>query len=83
MELIINLSLLIAFVLGMILFFLSIFVLHTYEAETKKRPTSIQFWPFNKELQEFYPSLTKVGKILQITTIIFVLPYVVKLIIST
>ncbi len=83
MELIINLGVIIAFVLGMILFFLSIFVLHTYEAETKKRPTSIQLWPFNKELKEFYPGLTKAGRILQITTIVCVLPYVLKLIIST
>ena len=83
MELIINLSALIAFVLGIILFFLSIFVLHTYEAETKKRPPSINFWPFNKEIQEFYPSLTKAGKILQITTLVCVLPYLVKLLIST
>ena len=83
MELIINLGLLIAFVFGMILLFLSIFVLHTYEAETKKRPASIQFWPFNKELQEFYPSLTKAGKFLQISTLVCVLPYLVKLLIST
>jgi hypothetical protein len=83
MELLINLSVIVSFMLGMILLFLSIFVLHTYEVETKKRPPSIQFWPFNKEIKEYYPGLSKLGRILQVGAIMCVLPYLVKLIVST
>jgi len=83
MDSIINLGVILAFALGMILFILSIFVLHTYEEATKKRPPSVNFWPFNKEIKEFYPGLTKLGRIIQIATLICALPYILKLIIST
>ena len=81
MELLINLSVIVASVLGMILLFLSMFVLHTYEAETKKRPPSIQFWPFNKEIKEYCPGLSKLGRFLQIGAIACALPYLVNLIV--
>ncbi|MES9942128.1 MAG: hypothetical protein ABW104_09250 [Candidatus Thiodiazotropha sp. 6PLUC2] len=83
MELLINLSVIVAFVLGMILLLLSMFVLHTYEAETKKRPPSVQFWPFNKEINEYYPGISKLGRFLHIGAIVCALPYIVKLIVST
>jgi len=59
------------------------FLLHAYEVETKKRPPSVQFWPFNKEIQKYYPGLSKLGKFLQIGAILFALPYVVKLTLTT
>lgn len=83
MELLIILSLVMAFVLGMILLLLSVFVLHTYEVETKKRPPSMQLWPFNKEINDFYPGLSKLGRFLQIGAIACALPYIVKLVAST
>lgn len=83
MELLIDFSVIIAFVLGMILLFLSMFVLHTYETETKKRPPSVQFWPFNNEIKEYYPGLSKLGSFLLIGAIVCALPYLVKLIVST
>lgn len=83
MELLVNLSVIAAFALGMILLFLNMFVLHTYEADTKKRPPSVQFWPFNKEIKEYYPSLSKLVRFLQIGAIVCAFPYLVKLIVST
>jgi len=82
MELIINISVMVAFVLGMILLLLSMFVLHTYEVQTKQRPPSVQFWPFNKEIKEYYPGLSKLGRFLQIGAIVCALPYLAKLVFS-
>lgn len=81
MEFLVNLSLIIAFVMGMILLFLGMFVLHTYEVETKKKPPSVQFWPFNNEMKEYYPGLSRLGRFLLIGTIVCVLPYLMKLIV--
>ena len=83
MELAVKISVIIAFGLGIILLFLSMFVLHRYEIRTKNRPSSIQFWPFNEEIKKHYPRLSKLGRILQIITIVCILPYLWKLIVTT
>ncbi len=46
-------------VLGFFYFFVMLFVLHTYETKTGRRPTFITFWPFDRELREEYPDATR------------------------
>ncbi len=83
MEAIINLGFIISFVFGAVFLFMSMFVLHAYEKETKKRPPYVQFWPFSKEIKQYYPRVSKVGRILQISTILCAIPYLIKLIVIT
>lgn len=55
----------ILFVTGFIYLFLSVFVLHSYELKTKKKPWHVlQFWPFYSEMKELYPQQSKFGQIL-------------------
>ena len=82
MEKIINIGVFLAFSVGMIQFVISLYVLHTYETETNKKPPSIQFWPYNNEIKKCFPSLTKLGRVLNTTIIILALPWLVSLIIK-
>ena len=46
-------------ILGMVWFFLSIFVLQTYETTTKRRPPAITFWPFNRAIRDEFPDAAR------------------------
>ena len=83
MGAIINLGFIVSFVLGTVFLFMSIFILHAYEKETKRRPPAVQYWPFSKEMKQHYPDASKVGRILLISTILCALPYLIKLIVIT
>ena len=83
MDAIIYLGFIISFVLGTVFLFMSMFVLQAYEKDTKKRPPSVQYWPYSKEMKQHYPRATIVGRILQISTILCALPYLINLIVTT
>ena len=48
----------------------------------KKNQKSIQFWPYEKAINNYYPGLSKLGKYLQIGTVICSLPYFINLAIN-
>ena len=58
-----------AFILGLVYMFLSMFILHSYESETKQRPPSFQFWAFDKEMRTKYPSASKAGQVLELASL--------------
>ena len=77
MEILINILLGVGFIMGITYLFLSMFVLHTYEVESKKSPPSLQFWAFNKEIKDYYPGLSKLGRFLEVgATVCFLLYFV-------
>ena len=55
-----------AFILGMVYMILSMIILHSYESETEQRPPSFQFWAFEKEMREKYPTASRAGQILEL-----------------
>ena len=58
-----------ALILGVVYMVLSMIVLHSYESETQQRPPSFQFWAFEKEMREKYPSASKAGQILELASV--------------
>jgi hypothetical protein len=64
-----HILLIIAFVSGCVFLIQSIYVLHAYEIESKKRPRSFQWWPFNTEMKAMYPNQSKYGRALIIVCI--------------
>ena len=82
MELVLRIMLGMAILGGFVLLYLSMHVLHTFEVETKKRPPSIQFWPFNAEIKARYPGLAKTGRVLQIFVLSISVLYGLGLLVS-
>mgnify|MGYP001818325082 CR=1 FL=1 len=69
MELVPGTVIKLAFILAFIYMMLSMFVLHSYESEMKQRPQCVlQLWPFYKEMRVKYPSASKAGRVLVLTT---------------
>lgn len=74
-----NVSAAISLALGLVFFYLSMFVLHTYEKHIKKGHPAVKFWPFNREMMGYYPGLPKIGRFLQIGSIVCSLPLLLNL----
>ena len=58
-----------ALILGMVYMVLSMVILHSYESETQQRPPSFQFWAFDKEMREKYPTASRAGQILELASV--------------
>ena len=63
-----NIAVFLALILGMAYTVLSMFILHSYESETEQRPPSIQFWAFDKEMRDRYPSASRAGRVLEVAS---------------
>jgi len=77
MDVTTNALFLVAFICALAFLFQSMFVLHAYETKNKKRPPSIQWWPFNREMKAAYPEQARVGRVLVIVTLLCALPALV------
>lgn len=63
---------------GVLLFFISIFVIDSYQREMGKLPPSINFWMFNKELKSKYPRISQFARLLFITAMFLVIPVIIN-----
>ena len=78
METAIQLLILVSFVSALTFLFQSMFILHAYETKNKKRPPSIQWWPFNAEMKEKYPKQSKAGRALIVTSLVCAVPWLLS-----
>ncbi|MEQ8661837.1 MAG: hypothetical protein RLW62_13565 [Gammaproteobacteria bacterium] len=70
----------IAMLLGAAYMALTLFLIRTFET-THRRPTpAVYLWPFNNELSQLYPRLTKLGRWIFVATILAVLPAILSLV---
>lgn len=77
MEIFIRVCFVFSFLSGVVYMVQSMFVLHTFEIQSGKRPPTVQWWPFDEEMKAAYPGQSKLGRILFISIIVFALPLVV------
>jgi hypothetical protein len=77
MDLAIKISFVIAFLCALLFVFQTMYVLHAYEVNNKKRPPAFQYWPFNAEMKKIYPGQSKVGRVLVVLTFVLAMPWVV------
>ena len=66
-----------AYIPGLPLFFISLYVIHEHQKKTGKIPSSFQMWMFDQEMKNIYPSVSKISRVLFFVTLALVLPYLV------